>query len=285
MIQAVTDAASPRGNEDRFGYAAGAAWVLDGATDLSGVDLEGRTAAWWLVEALQAELTDCVAEGADSDAFEFLTRLSSGARRRLDRRFGKSCRAVRDALEQASSALSIVRKIGRRWTVIALADCPVLYRQPATGEVTTIVNEGFSPVEQRSMEALEQARRLEPEAGLKRLSELTRPVLMQNRALMNAEGGYAVGAIRPPPRSIVCEYHLPEGVEAVAIMSDGFSRWFDLFQLGSAGELFQQIEAGQAPAALAELRERERSDPEGREFARFKTHDDATCFYAGLDDL
>ena len=252
MIQAVTDAASPRGNEDRFGYSAGAAWVLDGATDLSGFDLEGRTAAWWLVEALQRELQNCAAEGADMDAFDLVTRLSSGAREWLYQKFGMTRRTVWDALEQASSALSIVRKIGRRWAVIAFADCPVLYRQPATGEVTTIVNEGFSPVEQRSLEAFEQARRLEPRAELKRLSELTRPVLMRNRLLMNAEGGYAVGAIRPPPRSLVSEYHLPEGVEAVAILSDGFSRWFDLFQLGSSEELFQQIEAGQAAKALAD---------------------------------
>ena len=53
----------------------------------------------------------------------------------------------------------------------------------------------------------------------------------------------------------------------------------------STRDLSQQIEAGQAAKALAELREVERSDPDGRGFARFKTHDDATCFYARLDDL
>ena len=121
MIQAITEAASPRGNEDRFGYAEGVAWVLDGATDLSGFDLEGRTAAWWIVEALHAELHDCAAEGAALRAFDFATRLSSGARRRLQRRFGTARRAVADALEQASSALSIVRKADRRWTVIVFA--------------------------------------------------------------------------------------------------------------------------------------------------------------------
>jgi len=38
MIHAVTDGTSSLGNEDRFGYAGGAAWVLDGATDISEPD-------------------------------------------------------------------------------------------------------------------------------------------------------------------------------------------------------------------------------------------------------
>jgi hypothetical protein len=43
--------------------------VLDGATDISGIKLEGRTAAWWPVEAYQAELQDCAGHGAAEELY------------------------------------------------------------------------------------------------------------------------------------------------------------------------------------------------------------------------
>jgi hypothetical protein len=259
--------------------------VLDGATDISGVRMEGRTAAWWLVEAYQAELQAGAGHSADEHPFDLLTRLSLGARQRLLKRFGTASGDIAAALEQASTALSLVRRVNDSWNVISLADCPVLYRDPATGQVSSICDENFAPVEQRSLAALKKAQLCEPHASLLRLSELTRPVLMENRALMNADGGYAIGAITPPPRALVHQYRLPEGVEALVILSDGFSRWYDVFGLGSPEDLFRQIEAGQASKVLAELRAAERDDPDGRRFPRFKTHDDATCLYAKVDDL
>ena len=285
MIHAVTDGTSYLGNEDRFGYSGGAAWVLDGATDISGIKLEGRTAAWWLVEAYQAELQNCAGHGAAEEPFDLVTRVALGARHRLHTRFGTASPAIATALEQASTALSLVRRVNGSWNVISFADCPVLYRDPVTGQVNIVFNEGFTPVERRSLEALKEAQLREPNASLARLSELTRPVLKENRAMMNTEKGYAIGAIQPPPRALVHQYRLPEGVEAFVILSDGFSRWYDVFGLGSPEELFQRTAAGEASQVLAELRAAERDDPEGRRYPRFKTHDDATCLYAKVDAL
>ncbi len=285
MIHAITDGSSSLGNEDRFGYAAVAAWVLDGATDISGIKLEGRTAAWWLVAAYQAELQNSASLGVVEDPFDLVTQLALGARQRLNMRFGTTCTAITNALEQASTALTLVRKVNGSWNIISFADCPVLYRDPVTGQVDTVCNEDFYPVERRSLDALKAAQLREPDASLARLSELTRPVLKENRALMNAEHGYAVGAIQPPPRALVHQYRLPEDVEALAILSDGFSRWYDLFGLGSREELFQRIAAGEASQVLAELRAAERGDPDCRRFPRFKIHDDATCLYAKVGAL
>ncbi len=285
MIHAVTDSSSSLGNEDRFGYAADAAWVLDGATDISGIKLEGRTAAWWLVEAYQAELQNCAGHGGAEDPFDLVTRLALGARQRLRTRFDTASPAITTLLEQASTALSLVRRVNSSWNVISFADCPVLYRDPLTGQVNIVCNEGFSAVERRYREALKEAQLREPDASLSRLSELTRPFLKENRARMNTEKGYAIGAIQPPPRALVHQYRLPECVEAFVILSDGFSRWYDVFGLGSPEELFQRTAAGEASQVLAELRAAGRDDPEGRRFPRFKTHDDATCLYAKVDAL
>src|SRR3546814_21800 len=149
MIHAVTDGTSYLGNEDRFGYSGGAAWVLDGATDISGIKLEGRTAAWWLVEAYQAELQNCAGHGAAEEPFDLVTRVALGARHRLHTRFGTASPAIATALEQASTALSLVRRVNGSWNVISFADCPVLYRDPVTGQVNIVFNEGFTPVERR----------------------------------------------------------------------------------------------------------------------------------------
>lgn len=285
MIYGVTEGASLMGNEDRFGYGTDAAWVLDGATDISGVDFEGRTAAWLLVEAYQAEFHDCVGNAATRDAHSLLVHLASGVRQRLQTRFEVDGGARAIALEQASAALSLVRRRKDKWVVLSLADCPVLYRDPPTGAVRIVANTIFSQFERRSLQALEAAQLRDPDAGLDRLVASVRPVLLANRASMNCEGGYAVGALRAPPASLLNEYMLPEGVEAFAILSDGFSRWYDLMALGTPDALFARIEQGEAAQVLAELRHAERNDPDAKRYLRFKVHDDATCLYVSTKEL
>lgn len=285
MIYGVTAGASSLGNEDRFGYGADAAWVLDGATDISGVDFEGRTAAWWLVEAYQAELQGLAGHAATKDLHSLMVHLAAGVRHRLRTWFGAGEGPRGAALEGASTALSLARKRKDRWVVLSLADCPVLYRDPPTGKVRLIVNTSFSPFERRSLQALKAAQLHDPEAGLERLVESVRPVLLANRASMNCEGGYAVGALRAPPASLLHEHVLPAGVEAFVILSDGFSRWYDLMALGTPDVLFARIELGEAAQVLAELRHAERNDPEARRYLRFKVHDDATCLYVRTNEL
>lgn len=285
MIHGISAGGSSRGNEDRFGYASNTAWVLDGATDISGVDFEGRTAAWWLVEAYQAELQDCAHHAATKDAYSLMVHLAAGVAQRLQARFGTDDRSKTAALEQASTALSLVRRRKGGWAVLCLADCPVLFRDPLTGAVKILANAGFSPFERRSLQALEAARLGDPNAGLDRLVEDLRPALLANRASMNREGGYAVGALRAPPASLLQEHMLPEGVDAFVILSDGFSRWYDLVMLGTPDTLFARIERGEAAQVLAELRHAERNDPDAKRYLRFKMHDDATCLYVRTNEL
>jgi hypothetical protein len=285
MIYGISAGASSLGNEDRFGYAANAAWVLDGATDISGVDFAGRTAAWWLVEAYQAELQDCAGDAAAMDAYRLAVHLAAGVTERLRRRFGADGGAKAAALEQASAALSLVRRRQDRWSVLALADCPVLYRDPSTNAVRIVANENFGLFEGRSLHALAAARLRRPGASLARLVDDVRPVLSENRASMNRDGGYAVAALRAPPANLLDEQLLPEGVTAFAILSDGFSRWYDLFGLGTPDELYARIEQGAAAQSLAELRDAERNDPDARRHLRFKVHDDATCLYVRTSEL
>jgi hypothetical protein len=129
------------------------------------------------------------------------------------------------------------------------------------------------------------ARLGDPDAGLDRLVESVRPVLLANRASMNRERGYAVGALRAPPASLLLEHMVPEGVDAFVILSDGFSRWYDLLALGTPETLFARIERGEAAQVLAELRHAERNDPDAKRYLRFKMHDDATCLYVRTNEL
>lgn len=285
MIHGISAGTSSRGNEDRFGYASNTAWVLDGATDISGVDIEGRTAAWWLVEAYQAELQDCARHAATMDAHSLMVHLAAAVADRLHARFGTDERSKTAALEQASTAFSLVRRQKGGWAVLCLADCPVLFRDPLTGAVRILANAGFIPFERRSLQALEAARLSAPDAGLDLLVERVRPVLLANRASMNREGGYAVGALRAPPASLLQEHMLPEGVDAFVILSDGFSRWYDLLALGTPDALFARIERGEAAQVLAELRLAESNDPDATRYIRFKIHDDATCLYVRTSEL
>jgi hypothetical protein len=47
-------------------------------------------------------------------------------------RFGTTSRAIAAALEQASAALSLGRRVNGSWNLISLGVCPALYRYPPT---------------------------------------------------------------------------------------------------------------------------------------------------------
>jgi hypothetical protein len=102
-------------------------------------------------------------------------------------------------------------------------------------------------------------------------------------ALRNAERGFHTAAADPAVAERAVTGVLPRArVEALAALSDGASRWSEVFELGGWPELFALLAERGPAAAIAAVRAAERADPAGRLFPRGKRHDDATAVHLEL---
>ncbi|MEU2433819.1 protein phosphatase 2C domain-containing protein [Streptomyces sp. NPDC007861] len=130
-----------------------------------------------------------------------------------------------------------------------------------------------------------------PDGGVRavlddRLDRIPREVLRSlsaTDALRNQEGGFFTAAADPSVAERAVTGRTPRGqVRAVAALTDGASRWTDLFDEGDWTELLGLLHK-EGPHGLVErVRALERADAERGGLRRWKTHDDATAVYAEL---
>jgi protein phosphatase 2C-like protein len=163
------------------------------------------------------------------------------------------------------------------------------------GDLTTLVRFrdgrlercGESAVRELDRRALEQLGRalaagVEPHAA--RLARVW-PTLVDNRAQRNRLSGYDVLDVAEACQGRFEHRAWPRrDVRQLLMMSDGFYRLVDTFGRYTDASLFEALERRGAPALLDELRKLEEGDAECTQALRFKTHDDATALWLGLEN-
>jgi hypothetical protein len=114
---------------------------------------------------------------------------------------------------------------------------------------------------------------------LDRLRE--RPELRGNTAawtaLRNSGDGFFTAAADPAVARRAVTGRSPRAeLRAVAAMTDGVTRWVDVFGLGDWAGLFEVLRHEGGGALIEQVRAAESADPDRTAFRRGKTHDDAT---------
>ncbi|MFE6777566.1 hypothetical protein [Streptomyces sp. NPDC057702] len=100
-------------------------------------------------------------------------------------------------------------------------------------------------------------------------------------ALRNAEGGFFTAAADPDvARRAVTGTTPRAAVRALAALSDGATRWVEIFREGDWTEAFAVLRKEGTQALIDRVRAAEDADPDGEAFPRGKRHDDATAIYA-----
>ncbi|MFC0434035.1 hypothetical protein [Kutzneria buriramensis] len=97
-------------------------------------------------------------------------------------------------------------------------------------------------------------------------------------AFRNADGGFYTAAADPEVAKRAVTGRL-SNVRAAAAMSDGASRWTEVFGFGGWTELFAQVRDAGAQAVIDEVRQAESADPDRQAFPRGKAHDDASIVF------
>jgi len=99
-------------------------------------------------------------------------------------------------------------------------------------------------------------------------------------SLRNADGGFYTAAADPDVAKRAVSGRLPRAeVRAAAAMSDGATRWTEVFGFGAWTALFAQVRDVGAQSVIDEVRAAEIADPDRTAFPRGKSRDDASIVF------
>lgn len=173
-----------------------------------------------------------------------------------------------------------VRWDDERLEYLVLSDSSLLIEAP-DGQVDAVLDSRLDELPP-SVRALGAATRALPRGSAERRAagaEYGRAV----EALRNAEGGFFTAAADPDVARLAVTGTRPRtAVRALAALSDGATRWVEVFRAGDWTETLALLRKEGAQALIDRVRAAEDSDPDGNAFPRGKRHDDATAIYVEL---
>lgn len=258
-------------NDDTLGFRRDAAWVIDGATDLSETPVTGAASdASWIAQAANTSLNAWTGHGlreavrnASTAAAEAFTRLTRG-------------QSIERWQSPTASLLMIAERERGVIEGIDLGDCRVF----ALDERGVQIVGGHGGLDDEVKLAASQ-----PEAEkplLKRKAAIE--TLRRKRAAINQDGGrYWTFGLQPACADHARTWTLTmERPAHLLLMTDGFAALADRYGVYEpAGLVRATLEKGLQELGR-ELRELEAADASGSRFPRFKQSDDATALLMRL---
>ncbi|MFF8838696.1 hypothetical protein [Streptomyces sp. NPDC015130] len=232
--------------------AGGTVVLLDGVTPPTGDDGCVHTVPWFTAR-LGGALTELSASRPDMPLAEVL---AEAIRRTADAHRG-TCDLSHVRTPQATVVLA--RWDGDSVEHLVLSDSALLLEAP-DGAVRAVLDDRLDLVP----------------------DEIRRSLAATDR-LRNREGGFFTAAADPSVAGRAVTGTTPRAeVRALAALTDGASRWVELFGAGDWAACFGVLRAEGPTGLLRRVRALEAADTEAGGKHRWKTHDDATAVYAEL---
>jgi hypothetical protein len=266
-LQQISSPGSPsQANEDGSGVRGRFAWIIDGATGVSGTHLTsgGSDAAWLsglLGERLKAYApSEIVLQTVERDLVEGFRAALAGKSLGEEHIAPSACLGL-VAFEDAAPGRQVVKGafLGDVVALVPTSDGPVRW-----------TDERAKPFERLTLASLQKG-------GGGAISEETRAQILENRTKLNRPDGYWVVHPRRPwaGHELGFEAEIEAG-RPVVLASDGFMRLVDVFGVHTDETLYDALAEGRAEALMRELRELEAEEGSLDSCPRVKVHDDAT---------
>lgn len=259
-------------NDDRWGCTASAAWVIDGATSLSGAKaLPGPSEAAWFAEAVQRHLLQLVPQ------HETLGTLLPAVAARVRADFRRDAGRDLAAGEEPPAASIALLRHGDATGLEALnlGDCVLLYRH-RDGGLRRFGSCAVTAFEDKVLAIMQRLRAAgaAPEAIQAAVWDQVR----DNRGWSNRDGGYWVMDLteRWQGREQIGQLDAAPAGEAL-LMSDGYYRLVDHYRLYDDESLLAAARKRGLQALYDELRRIEAEDAATLRYPRIKARDDATA--------
>ncbi|TWB24403.1 protein phosphatase 2C-like protein [Nitrospirillum amazonense] len=268
----ISDAGGTAPNEDAAGHHGDWAWVIDGATGVSGATIDGLSDAAWFARAVDQALRRILPDSGHLPTDAVLRRVVEDCAQA----FTQATRDVpRARHERPSAAFALLRRLGERLEMTTLGDCQIIHRAE-DGQACIFGASSIPVFEERTLRAARQALEETPDLTPAGLWNRVVDQLRANRRCMNVDGGYWVLSTDTAALAHVDRATIPADGGPVALCSDGFLRLIDLFGRRAPEDFLALEDQAEAEAALRELRHIEATDDPHHGHLRLKRSDDAS---------
>lgn len=265
-------------NEDICASVGASAWILDGATSISGrrrtVQGRGETDASWFVTRFSQEL----AERADRDLVDAAPEILGVLRAQATGAWG----GFGDTDVPSASLLHVAMR-GRGVRLSNLGDCRLLYRVDGA-PVASFGSCGVARLDSALLAAYRELRASDRSLTHSQAAQALVPMIRENRTLMNTPQGYWI--LEPAGAGLphVQQLDVPFEREFQALLStDGLYRLVDTYGVRDDHSFFEDARSKSGlDAMLAQLRAIEQADPDAQAHPRVKLQDDATAIFLEL---
>lgn len=162
---------------------------------------------------------------------------------------------------------------------LVLSDA-VAVLESTDGTVTPVLDDSIDVMVRRpEIHALRENKRALP-TGSAEYAEVTSELGRVVDALRNADGGFFTAAADPDVAGRAVTGSRPRAdVRAAAVITDGATRFSEVFRLGDWTALLDVLEHEGVQALIDRVRAEEAADPDGAAFPRGKQFDDASGVY------
>ncbi|MFA9423752.1 MAG: hypothetical protein ACERLG_09245 [Sedimentibacter sp.] len=261
-------------NEDVAGINEYGAWLLDGATGLSGANLtcEVSDARWytkWWDSYLSSNLKnhmplgEIISNGINQVSVDFKKAINN-----------KSC----SKLDYPSSSIIVLKWHEDSIEYFSLGDSPVLIQRKYSME--EITDEKISTLDKKVYNAMKNTIKQQNISAWD-AKPFVLPMIKEHRLMLNKENGYWILSFDIKAVSKASQGILKISEPTKILMaSDGFSALVDKYNVIEKEDFIMQVENKGLPLLYEDLRMIEDIDKEGIKYPRFKKCDDASaiCF-------
>ena len=263
---------SAKPNEDKITVLDNAAWILDGATGLTGKRItEKETDALWYVEALDDYLKKHIKE------------IIKNAIKEVKEKYSKyDGFNDLEEIDYPCAALALLRFNSKELEYYVIGDCTLIYSQE---------NESIKEIVDRKLIGLEEniLRKMCEVSKVNNISVLDARKLCNDevisvRKLKNKLNGYWILEFNEDAvdRGLYNKISI-NGEISICITSDGFSQFYDTFNLAQDYKVFiNLLKESNVEDIFNTLYEEQEKDSNCNDYPRLKKRDDTSIIYFEL---
>ena len=265
-------------NEDKITIIEGSAWILDGATGLTGKRItEKETDALWYVEALDDYLKKHI--NSSKDIKEIIKNAIKEVKEKYSKYDGFN---DLEEIDYPCAALALVRLNSKELEYYVIGDCTLIYSQE---------NESIKEIVDRKLRGLEEniLRKMREVSKVNNISVLDarrfcNDEVISVRKLKNKLNGYWILEFNEDAvdRGLYNKISI-NGEISICITSDGFSQFYDTFNLAQDYKAFiNLLKESNVEDIFNTLYEEQEKDSNCNDYPRLKKRDDTSIIYFEL---
>jgi len=265
-------------NEDKVTIIDGAAWVLDGATGLTGKRItEKETDALWYVESLDNYLRKHI------NSSKPIKEIIKNAVKEVKEKYSKydGFNALEE-IDYPCAALSLVKFNSKELEYYVIGDCTLIYSQE-NKSIKEIVDKRLIALEEKILKKMREVSKVN-NISILDSRKLCNDEVISVRKLKNKPNGYWILELDEGAVDKGLYNKIPISNEtSICITSDGFSQYYDTFNLSrDYKEFISEVKEKNIENIFNTLYEEQEKYSSCNSYPRLKKRDDASIVYFNL---